>query len=82
MIRDFTDPEGRAWQAIAIETTVAHAKPGAMLAFRPADAPDDDLIRSSITFNSFAAAEFALKTLGLMELRRRLSLALAELVGP
>lgn len=82
MIRDFSDSEGRAWQAIAVEATVAHAKPGARLAFRPADAPDDELLYSSITFNSFDAAEFALKTLGLMELRRRLSLSLAELVGP
>lgn len=82
MIRDFTDAEGRAWQAVAVEALVAHAKPGALLAFRPADTPDAEPIRTSITFNSFAAAEFALRTLGEKELRRRLSLALAELVGP
>jgi hypothetical protein len=82
MIRDFTDADGRAWHALATETLVAHAKKGMRLAFRPADTPDEELILTPITFNSVAAAEFALSTLGVNELRRRLSLALAELVGP
>lgn len=82
MIRDFTDAEGRAWHALAIDAVVAHAKPGALLAFRPAETPDAEPIPSNITFNSAAAAEFALGTLGVKELRRRLALARAELVGP
>jgi hypothetical protein len=78
MTREFRDEQGARWSAIADDATVAHGKPGALLAFLPADQPDAQPLRTSITFNSHAAADFALRTLGEKELRRRLSLALAE----
>jgi hypothetical protein len=76
-MREFTDEEGRPWRAIAVDAVVAHAKPGAALAFVPADRPDAEPIPGNIDFNSHRAAEFALETMGEKELRRRLSLARA-----
>lgn len=76
--RDFVDANGRGWVAVAIDHTVAHGKPGAQLAFRPSDEPAAVPLRSRVTFNSQAAAAFALRTLGEMELRRRLTLAQAD----
>jgi hypothetical protein len=81
MTREFRDEQGRLWHAIADEATVAHGKPGRLLAFVPAAEPDAEPLRTSITFNSEAAADFALRTLGEKELRRRLTLSLAEHVG-
>ena len=73
--RRFTDAEGREWEAFAADAIVAHGRVGAVLAFRPADGEPGEELRSTITFNSMAAAEFALRTMGDKELRRRLSLA-------
>jgi hypothetical protein len=73
--RRFTDSEGRMWDAFAADAVVAHGRQGAVLAFRPVDGDEDEQLRSTITFNSGAAADFALRTLGENELRRRLSLA-------
>jgi hypothetical protein len=81
MTREFRDEQGRLWHAVADEATVAHGKPGRRLAFVPADEPGAEPLRTGITFNSRAAAAFALGTLGEKELRRRLSLTLAEHVG-
>lgn len=77
--REFQDEDGKLWQALAIDAIVAHGRKGALLAFRRAEGPADEVIASSITFNSTSAADFALRTLGEKELRRRLSLARAEL---
>ena len=76
-MRDFTDEEGKAWHAIAVDAVVAHGKPGAALAFASAEQPGAEPIPSTVTFNSHEAAEFALRTMGLKELRRRLSLGRA-----
>ena len=76
-MRDFTDEEGRSWRAIAVDAVVAHGKPGAALAFAAADQPNAEPIASNVTFNSHAAAEFALRTMSVKELRRRLSLGRA-----
>lgn len=73
--REFTAEDGSRWVALAADSTVAHGKLGAILAFRPVDGPEDELLLSTITFNSNAAAGFALGSLGERELRRRLSLA-------
>ena len=73
--RDFSAEDGSPWVALAVESTVAHGKLGAILAFRPAAGDEDALLRSTITFNSMAAANFALRSLGERELRRRLGLA-------
>ena len=74
-MREFQDDAGGRWAALAMEAVVAHGKRGAVLGFRPAGDPDAEPLRSSITFNSPEAAEFALRTVGDNELRRRLSLA-------
>ena len=78
MRREFSDPRGGHWEALAIETIVSHAKKGAQLAFRPAGDAEAAPLPSSITFNSRAAADFALRTMGEKELQRRLTLAQAE----
>ena len=80
--REFRDAEGRGWRALAVDAVVAHGKQGALLAFQAADEPGADPIPGSITFNSQEAAEFALRTLGEKELRRRLGLARSATVGP
>jgi hypothetical protein len=80
-VRVFQDAEGKTWHAIGLEAPVAHGKRGAVLAFRPEDAPDEVPLRTPITFNSDQAAKFALRTMGVMELRRRLSLALRAEAG-
>lgn len=75
-MREFRDETGRSWYALGVETMVANARQGTRLAFRPADAPEEaPPLLGDITFNSVEATEFALRTLGEKELRRRLSLA-------
>ena len=81
-MREFRDEDGNLWQALALDAVVAHAKRGAVLAFRPAGDASVDPIATNITFNSQAAAEFALRTLGEKELWRRLALARASVGGP
>jgi hypothetical protein len=73
--RRVADDAGREWVTVAAESTVAHLKKGAVLAFRPADEPDAEPIRTSVDFNSAAAAEFAIRTMSDKELRRRLTWA-------
>jgi hypothetical protein len=80
-MREFADEEGKLWHAIAIDAVVAHGKPGAALAFVPADTPDAAPIPGNVNFNSHEAAKFALTTMGLKELRRRLALSKASVVG-
>ena len=79
-MRDFTDEQGEAWKAIAVDAVVAHGRAGAALAFAKG-AGDTEPIVTSVTFNSRAAADFALRTIGVTELRRRLTLAKAAIVG-
>jgi hypothetical protein len=55
---------------------------GARLAFLRADQVDDPPLTANVTFNSRAAADFALRTLGNKELLRRLALAQAEAGTP
>ena len=73
--RRVADDAGREWVAVAPESTVAHLKKGAVLAFRPADEPGAEPVRTSVEFNSAAAAEFAIRTMSDKELRRRLTWA-------
>ena len=79
--RPFTTEDGEEWIAFAVDAIVAHGKPGAVLAFRPVGGTEDDTVRSTITFNSHAAAEFALETMSVKELRRRLGLARTAIGG-
>ena len=81
MMREFEDESGALWHAIAVDAVVAHGKPGTALAFRPADRAAAEPLPGNITFNSRAAADFALRTMGTSELRRRLSLARAVTAG-
>lgn len=74
-MREITDADGRVWQAVAVESTVAHLKKGATLAFRPTDDPTAEPVRTAIDFNSMAAAEFAIRTMSEKDLRRRLDWA-------
>jgi hypothetical protein len=81
MTREFSDGEGNAWEALALDAVVAHGKQGAVLAFRPMGEGEAAPLRTGITFNSMAAAEFAIRTLGENELRRRLELARSAVGG-
>ena len=73
--RAVSDADGRTWTALPVASKVAHLKEGAALAFRPADAPDAEPIRTNVEFNSFRAAEFAIRTMSDKEIRRRLEWA-------
>ena len=73
--RALTDDAGRAWVAVPVASKVAHLKDGAVLAFRPAADPDGEPVRSNVEFNSFKAAEFAIRTMSEKEIHRRLNWA-------
>ena len=73
--REVVDAEGRTWHPVAVESVVAHLKKGATLAFRPADDPGFEPVRTAVEFNSLRAAEFAIRTMSDKELRRRLEWA-------
>ena len=76
-MREIRDAEGRPWQVLAIQTTVAHGRRGTHLAFRPLDVPDAEPVLSTITFNSVEAGEFAINTMSEKEIKRRLAMAVA-----
>ncbi|MFL5383620.1 MAG: hypothetical protein ACJ8GN_13965 [Longimicrobiaceae bacterium] len=73
--RRMADGAGRAWVVVAAPSTVAHLKQGAVLAFRPADEPEAEPVRTAVEFNSAAAADFAIRTMSDKELGRRLAWA-------
>jgi hypothetical protein len=73
--RRLADAAGREWVAVGAPSTVAHLKQGAVLAFRPADDSGAEPIRTNVEFNSFRAAEFAIRTMSDKEIRRRLDWA-------
>lgn len=73
--RAVTGADGKNWTAFADHAIVAHGRPGAVLAFRPAEGDADPILHSSVTFNSMAAADFALESMSNKELERRLSLS-------
>lgn len=76
-MREIRDAEGRIWQVLALETTVAHGRRGTHLAFRPADQPETEPILSTVTFNSVEAGNFAVTTMSEKEIKRRLAMAMA-----
>ena len=78
VIRSFVDATGASWDAFGIDEIVAHGKPGVRLAFRPDGSTSAEPLPSRVTFNSHEAADFALRTVGEKELRRRLALAQAQ----
>ena len=73
--RVVTAEDGSSWEALAEEAIVAHGRQGAVLSFRPAESAAASTLRTTITFNSMPAADFALRTMSEKDLRRRLSLA-------
>ncbi|HEU0014876.1 MAG TPA: hypothetical protein VFQ45_14410 [Longimicrobium sp.] len=73
-MRSITDDHGRAWEAVAVPTRVAHLRHGAVLGFRQAEG-EAEPITAPITFNSTDAARFAIESMSEWELRRRLELA-------
>lgn len=75
MMREITDAQGRTWEVVSVESVGAHLRKGATLAFRPADDPAAEPIRTAVQFNSAEAADFAIRTMGDKELRRRLQWA-------
>jgi len=74
-MRQITDDQGHVWEAVGAEAVVAHMRKGAVLAFRHADGPACEPVRTTIAFNSQAAAELAIRSMSEKELRRRLDWA-------
>ena len=74
-MRQITDAQGRVWDVLGAEAVVAHMRQGAVLAFRPADEPGAEPVRSTIAFNSHDAAALAIRTMSDKELQRRLDWA-------
>jgi hypothetical protein len=74
-MRQIADDKGRTWEAVAVPQVVAHLRKGAVLAFRPVDAPGASPIPTPVDFNSDQAAAFAIRTMSDRELRRRLEWA-------
>ncbi len=74
-MRPITDDQGRVWEAFGDDAVVAHMRKGAVLAFRPADEPAAEPVRTTIAFNSQAAADLAIRTMSEKELLRRLDWA-------
>jgi hypothetical protein len=81
-MREFKDDQDVVWTVIATDAVVAHGKKGAALAFRRSAEPEAEPLVTNITFNSHEAADFAIRTLGEKELRRRVALARAALGTP
>jgi hypothetical protein len=73
--RPLPDDDGVQWTAFSDDAIVAHGRVGKTLAFSPAEGEPGDIVRTTLTFNSQAAADFALRTMSEKELRRRLTLA-------
>ena len=73
-MRQITDAQGRMWEAVGAEATVAHMRRGAVLAFHPAGEAAA-LVKTTIVFNSQRAAELAIHAMSDKELRRRLDWA-------
>ena len=78
-MREFKDEEGKGWKAVAVDAIVAHGRPGAALAFVSAEGAEGEPVPGNITFNSYRAADFAIRTMSEKELQRRLSLARATI---
>lgn len=76
-IRRITDDAGRAWEVVAVPSSVAHLKEGATLGFRPAEEGAEPIL-TAVTFNSLAAAELAIRSMADKELKRRLDWARVE----
>lgn len=74
-MRQITDGQGRVWEAVGADEVVAHMRKGAVLAFRPADEPASEPVRTTIAFNSQAAAELAIRSMSEKDLLRRLDWA-------
>ncbi|HEX8358777.1 MAG TPA: hypothetical protein VF613_01565 [Longimicrobium sp.] len=74
-MRQITDDQGRVWKALGADAVVAHMRKGAVLAFRPADEPASEPVRTTIAFNSQAAADLAIRSMSEKDLLRRLDWA-------
>ena len=79
--RSHVAEDGAQWEVIAVDAVVAHGRTGAVLAFRPVEGPEDRVLRSTITFNSRAAAELAIQAMSDKEIGRRLELARKAAAG-
>jgi len=81
MSRSYVAADGSRWEVFGAEAIVAHGRVGAVLAFRPAEDGGDRVLKSTITFNSMAAAELAIQAMSEKEIGRRLDLARKAAVG-
>ena len=82
-MREFTDREGRSWEALAREEPGTDYKGRYFMVLRPADAPEREYALEDIRWNNARTAERTVSTMSEVELRRRLRTALGRgaLVG-
>jgi hypothetical protein len=73
--RTVTDEQGRTWHVVKEHVLVAHRRKGARLAFRLAGDAGAALLVTPIEFNSDQAADLAIRTMSMHELKRRLQWA-------
>lgn len=82
-MREFTDAQGRAWTASAVEESGADYKGRLYMVLRPADGEDADAVAlRDVRWNSERTARRTLETMSVVELRRRLRSAVGRSATP
>lgn len=77
-MRQFTDREGRAWEAFAREEDGTDYKGRFHMVIRPAGDASADYPLEDIRWNNLRTADRTLETMSVVELRRRLRSALGR----
>jgi hypothetical protein len=78
-MREFTDSDGRAWSAFAVEERGTDYKGRLHLVLRPTDGGEDGSVElRDVRWNSERTARRTLETMSVVELRRRLRSAVGR----
>lgn len=77
-MRTFTDESGREWIGTAREESTPRHHGRWFLVFHPAGAPDRELAMPEVRWQTRRTAERTLKTMSVIELRRRLRTVLGR----
>lgn len=77
-MREFTDREGRTWEALVGEESGPNYKGRYFMVLRPTDAPQREYRLEDIRWNTERTAERTLETMSEVELRRRLRSAVGR----
>ena len=77
-MREFTDREGRTWEALVGEEPGTDYKGRFFMVLRPTDAPEREYPLEDIRWNTERTAHRTLETMSEVELRRRLRSAVGR----